>query len=229
MKTKAIACSLLVSLVLALAGPAFAAIPGAPETTEDGLALVKKSKADILYRRPGATFGGYTKMLLVEPQIAFEKDWANTYNRDARTQVTAADLQTIIAKGRVLLLQEFTKMLEKNGYSLVTAAGDDVLEVRVSLLDLAITVPDPNNNIGQFNKTYTQSAGSATLVVELYDSGTGQVLARAYEREAGSAVAKGVARDHSTNVDDATYAFSMWAKMLVRGLERAKEAETAGK
>lgn len=227
--------SLRLFTVLTLAfATAASALAGAPETTEDGLVLLKRSRADVVYRRPGVMFGGYTKVMLVEPQIAFEKDWQTDYNRkNPRQKVTDAEMKDMIARGREMLLEAFSGALTKEGYALVTAAGQDVLAVKVSILDLEASVPDPSNQLGAFNTTYTQGAGSATLVIELYDSTTLQVLARAFDRkeagDTGYAWGMGVSRDQRTNTADVSYAFRTWADMFVKGLERAKKAEAEGK
>jgi hypothetical protein len=218
----------LVTLALASAASLFA---GPPETSEDGLVLMKRTRADVVYKRPGATFGGYTKVALLEPQIAFQKDWQADHNqKNPRQKVTAAEMEKMIANGRRLLNEAFGKKLAKNGYELVNAAGDDVLAIRVSILDLEVTVPDPNNLTGSWNKTYSNNSGAATLVIELFDSGTQQVLARAYDRKAGSDLGfTWEARDQRTNEADASYAFGRWADLFVNGLEHVKKAEAKGK
>src|SRR6218665_1239017 len=103
--------------LLALVLPAATAFAAAPETTDDGLVLVQKSKVDALYRRPGVSFAGYTKVTLLEPLIAFDKDWQAQHNRDNwRNQVSDADMATMIAKGKEMLKEEFSTVLAKKGY-----------------------------------------------------------------------------------------------------------------
>src|SRR6478609_2802282 len=86
-------------LVLFFAARATAA--SAPETTPDGLVRVKKSSADLVYHRPDVSFAGYTKVLLVEPTIAFRKHWKTDANFTTPSRpVTDADMQRIIAKGK---------------------------------------------------------------------------------------------------------------------------------
>jgi len=231
MKTKAASFRLFVLLALALAATAGAAA-AAPETTEDGLVLVKKSKADAVYRRPGVAFSDYTKVTLLEPLIAFQKDWQEKHNRENwRNQISDADMATMIAKGKELLKEEFTAVLNKKGYPVVAGSGKDVLGIRVLVLNLDVAAPDPNNAVGSFTKVYTEGAGSATLVVELYDSVTWQVIARAFDHkmDQGTGHAGASERDHQTNVADASYAFHSWAQQLVKGLERAKQSEADGK
>lgn len=231
MKMKAVSASFLSALILA-----FAAAPSvsaaAPETTEDGLVLQKKTRADVVYRRPDASFAEYKKVALVEPEVAFQKNWKSSYNlKNPRNKITDAELASMISKGREMLKQAFAEALTKAGYTLVTEPGPDVLSVKVSILDVEVSVPDPGNQLGAFNTTYSQGAGAATLVIELYDSTSRQVLARAFDRKTSSdkSYGWGTSRDQRTNTADASYAFGTWADMFVKGLERAKESAAAAK
>src|SRR5688572_33501189 len=129
--------SLSAVLVLALASAVGA--PAAPETTEDGLVRLKRSRADAVYQRPGVTFSGYTKAVLIEPQIAFKKDWQSDHNlKNPRNKVSDADMAAMIAEGRKLLQQEFGKALTKGGYTLVEKGAQDVLAIKVSIIDLEV-------------------------------------------------------------------------------------------
>jgi hypothetical protein len=230
MKTKTAAAFLSVLILASVAAPLVSA--ATPETTEDGLVLQKKTRADTVYRRPEVTFGEYKKVMLAEPEVAFQKYWKSNYNlKNPRNKITDAELASMIAKGRQMLQQAFAEALTKAGYTLVDAAGPDVLAVKVSILDVEVAAPDPGNQVGAFNTTYSQGAGAATLVIELHDSTTRQVLARAFDRKTSSDKSFGwnTSRDQRTNTADASYAFRTWADMFVQGLERAKGSEAVAK
>ena len=210
-------------LMLVFAGRASAA--AAPETTPDGLALVKKTSADLVYRRPGVSFAGYTKILLVEPTIAFRKHWKTDINFETPARpVSDADMQKIIAKGKELLLEELAEELTKAGYTLATGRGVDVLAVKPQILDLDVFAPQPDNLPATMANTYTKGVGEATLVIELFDAVSGQLLVRAFDKKSSedNRSTWTVPRNQASNTADARRAFSDWAAMLAKGLERAK-------
>src|SRR5262245_34461714 len=111
MKTNTSLFRPLVALGLAaiLNGDAFAAIP---ETTEEGLVLVKSSATDVVYRLPAARFDGYTKIALVEPQISFRKDWKHDANdrsgslNQLPNRITDEDMKKMIDTGKQMLVEE---------------------------------------------------------------------------------------------------------------------------
>lgn len=195
-----------------------------PPVSFDGLSLVEDGRADIVYRLPEADFSIYNKILLAEPRIAFRKDWKSDHNFNTRgIRVDDEDMAQMIARGKELFFEQFTKELTDAGYELVQQPGEDVLFVAAAVRDLDIYAPDPNNMAGMWRIIAAESAGSATLMIELYDSVTGQILARAVDvqKEFGDDF-RMRRRSQFTNVNDARLAFSDWAQMLVKGLESAR-------
>lgn len=66
------------------------------------------------------------------------------------------------------------------------------------------------------------------LVIELYDSVTEQLLVRAIDtKRDDDSFAWRIPRNQSTNIRDARAAFQSWAKMLAKGLDRARKAGAA--
>jgi hypothetical protein len=200
-----------------------------PDSTPEGLIRVKGGQADLVYVRPGADFSTYTEVTLAEPEIAFVKDWQRDYNykRSFENQISSSDMVTMVNTGKQLMKESFTKQLTKGGYTVVNAPGPKVLLVKASLMDLDAYAPDPNLRSSGLNRTYTQGAGEATMVIELHDSVTGQLLARAYDRKSGKeGFASGTSgsRSHATNMADASAALDYWAGLLVNGLNRVRAA-----
>jgi hypothetical protein len=203
-----------------------------PEISPEGLTRVKGSKADLVYVLPGADLSAYTKVALTEPEIAFRQNWLSDTNarRNLMDRLSNADMIKMIKRGKELLREEFTKELAKGGYTVVTEAGPDVLVVKTAVLDVDVFAPDPNNLAGAWSKTYSpQGAGEATMVVELLDSVSGQLLTQAYDRKSGrdSFATMGMSRSQSTNVMDASNVLNYWAHLLVKGLDRAKASKLA--
>jgi hypothetical protein len=219
---------LILPAFLLLLTPGVAA-PDAPKVTEDGLTQVAKSKADLVYVRSGVSFAGYKKLMLIEPTIAFRKNWQTDQKfQTPSNPVTDADMAKMIETGKQVLVEEFGEALTKAGYTFVAERGADVLAIKPQILELDIAVPDPDNSIGSYKKVYTDDAGEATMVIELYDSVTGQLLARAFDRTTAdyNSFNRRTERTQQTNLQDAHYVTREWARMLVKGLERAKAAKT---
>lgn len=203
--------------------PAFAKKDQPAEKSHDGLVLIEDTKADMVYMRPGADLSIYNKIMLMEPHISFKKNWQLDQNRQAFNRVTDRDIARIIARGKDLFTHVFTDELEAGGYQVVGEPGEDVLLVRPLIIDLDITAPDTHS--ANRVRTYTSSAGEATLLVELFDSVTGQILVRASDRKVDRDKDMRWAMPSSSisNRRDATRALRHWAEQLVDGLDLAKK------
>ena len=199
-----------------------------PDAIPEGLVRVKDAQADLVYARPGVDFSKYTEFYLLEPTIAFRADWESdmAFPGHGGGSISDSDIERMKATGRKLLAEEFDAELSKGGFTLVSKAGPKALAVKASIVDIYVEAPDPSNLAGTWGRTYARSGGSATLEIELYDSVSGQLLARAHDDKDqsdtdGSWVWR-FERNQMSNINDARVAFSSWAQMLVNGLKRAK-------
>lgn len=217
-------------LVLALATSSGTLLAEDIEVTHDGLVRMGDSQTDLAYMLPEADFSIYDKVMILEPSIAFKKNWLSNANSGrSLNRITNRDMEQMIADGKMLLFYAFSEVLEENGYSVVKEVGDNVLTIRPMIINLDVAAPDPNNMASISTRTYTRSAGEATLFIELYDSVTGQILARAFDSQ-GNRYGKGngsgrIQRTKNTNRNDAKRAFHKWANMLVAALDRAREID----
>lgn len=212
--------SLLATLFLC----AFASAVGAaqPEqTSADGLQLTPGKNVEMLYTRPGASLAGYTQAAILDCYVAFRKDWARDQN-DTGIRVTAADMDRI----KKNLADEFRKVfvgeLTKAGYAMTDTGGDDVLILRPAIIDLDVTAPD--NMSAGMGRTFSTSAGSMTLYLELLDGATGQIIARAVDRRNASDMGVMTWQDSVTNKADADRQLQKWADLLVKALGNAHAA-----
>ena len=214
-------CALTLLLVSV---PALAKKQELPEVTEDGLHRVPDSRMAIVYAKPGADLSGYESVQLLEAYVAFRKNW----ERDQRSRsadplrVTSKDIEEIknnLAEG---LHAVFTEVLEEGGYPVVDQAGDKVLLVRPAIINLDINAPD-TMHAGR-TKTYTDSAGEMTLYVELYDSVTGDLIAKALDRKADRSNAGYYTWTNSvTNRAEANRILKGWASILLTALNEARQ------
>ncbi len=201
-----------------------------PEISEDGLHKVSKPKnSDVAYVRPGVDFGTYNTVKILEPYIAFRKNWQSDHNStDRMNRVSDRDMEKMIAKGKELFMTEFKKVLEKKGYPVVDEINSDTLIVRPAIINLDVYAPDPNRTAGIWNKIYTDGAGQATLYIELFDGPSSQILAKAFDHKDGAMEGNSwrMPRTQNSNINDARNAMHDWALALANGLERAKEERT---
>lgn len=192
-----------------------------PAVSHDGLMLVKDSKADVAYILPEAEFAPYDRFMILEPAVAFRKNWERDFNRSSTRRVRDSDMQRIKTGMAELFLEVVTQELQESGYAIVEEPGEDVMLLRPAIVNLDVTAPDLRS--ASRTRTYVASAGSASLYIELYDSISGQILARAIDSKE--------ARDHgsfrwataASNRSEARKMLRRWAEMLVERLEAVRE------
>ena len=151
----------------------------APEMTEDGLKKVDARGVDAAYVRPGASLGAYKRILLDPVEVAFSKDW-KPEKTGSYLPLSNEDREKIRRDLAELFTTTFTEVLQKGGYPVVSESGPDVLRVTAGLTDVYINAPDTMAPGRSY--TYVMSAGHMTLVAELRDSETGQIMARVYDQ-----------------------------------------------
>jgi hypothetical protein len=219
-----IAAALAVAFVLG--GMAMAADEDLPETSPEGLVLQEKGKLGaIVYVRPGVDFSRYTRVAILECPVSFRKDWQKEQNRDRvspSSRVTAEDMEAI-KKG---LSEEFLKIFtdelqEKGGYTVVTSAAEDVLVLRPAIIDLDVVAPDTMSPGRSY--TLAEEAGAMTLFLELYDSVSSQIVARAIDRETSRGSGRIQWSNRVTNKAEADRIFRRWASALRTRLDEVHE------
>jgi hypothetical protein len=214
---------LSIALLLAsvfLYAPSCAAQAETSAWTEGGLKKISVKGLDAVYAKPGASLAEYNKVLLRPISVSFQKNWERNVTSGTRMRLTAADSQRIKDKLSTGVREEVVKQLNDGGYKLVDSAGDDVLDVQMAIVNLYVTAPDvpvPGNV-----KTYAVSAGEMTLVLELRDSASGDVIARAFDRALASETFHARRITNADNAAEARQAASGWAKALRTALDRSK-------
>ena len=198
-------------------GTTLAVAADAPDSWE-GLIQIKPKRLDAAYLLPGADFRKYTKLMVDPVEVAFKKDWAEDYNRDAATlsqRLSQEDIERIADAARKEFTEVFSEAYQKAGLEIVTSPGADVLRVRPGIMDLYVTAPD-NMSSGR-SRTYTQESGQALLFVELRDSTSGTLLGRGLDRRATRNTGRVQVSNSVTNLSDFRALFKQWADMSVKG------------
>ena len=159
-----------------------------PTTTPDGLDLVRSDKHSAVSIKPEAQLDIYNEFAIVPCEVAFRKNWQRDYNSSHRSsgqQIKERDIDRIKRELGEECTTFFTDALsEEPSYNLVTEwqQGQDVLLVRPNIVNLNITSPDVSSP--SMTRSYSASAGSMTLYLELIDAETSEVLVRAYDSKA---------------------------------------------
>ncbi|MCJ7557234.1 MAG: DUF3313 domain-containing protein [Gammaproteobacteria bacterium] len=218
---------LAVLSAIAIGSGAVAAEP-LPETSPEGLVLMKDTKLKIVYVRPGATLDPYTKVILLDCYVAFRKDWQKDKNREAISlsgQVKTSDMEKIKKKVADGFREIFTEELQtKGGYAIVDQPGDDVLIVRPAIMNLDITAPDIKSS--SMTRGVVASAGQMTLFMELYDSSTGDIIARVIDPQGADRGGFAMMASSVTNTVEATRIIRKWAETLRSHLGELDKAVT---
>jgi hypothetical protein len=194
-----------------------------PEVTEDGLHLVKDSKLSIVYAEPGADLAPYKRVMMLEPYVAFKKNWARDQRNSSvqKLRVTSNDMEKIKKNLATEFATVFTDELNKGGFEVVTEAAEDVLLIRPAIINLDVNAPD-TPTAGR-SRTYTSTAGEMTLYIEIYDSVTGDLIAKALDRRVDDRNSGFYTWTNSvTNRAAATRILKGWADILVKALHEAK-------
>jgi hypothetical protein len=157
------------------------------EVTHDGLVRVKKSVADAAWVKPDFDLTPYTKIMIVSAGASFKKlPPVNKYQaRQGASEFPVS--QENQQKFKDVMKEEFVKELSKlKRYQIVDQPGPDVLTLVAGVIDVVSSVP-PDVNSASFagrGGVYLTSVGEATLVIELRDSESNEVLGRAADRRA---------------------------------------------
>jgi hypothetical protein len=199
-----------------------------PEYTVEGLQRIHNPKhMAVVYAEPGADLVQYKRIYLVEPYVAFKKNWKRDQNRSISQRVRTSDMEKIKVSVKDLFMEVFTKELEKGGYELADERAEDVLIVKPAIIDLNVNAPDIATS--GMTRTFTESAGSMTLYMELYDSETDDLLAKAIDKKADRGHGWMEWQTRVTNIAAGKRMMQPWAEALRQALDEAREATSQSK
>ena len=137
--------------------------------------------------------------------------------------MSASDLEGIRTRLAKLVYDSFSKELQrKGGYPVVTAAGPDVLRIKLNIINLIVTAPATMS--AGMSRTYTASPGQAVLYAEFYDSQTGAILGRVLDREAAENGPGFMMSNSVTNAYAAQQVTDQWARILRDRWDKARAA-----
>ena len=217
---------LAVVFALAASSPAWAK-KSLPAVNDEGMELVKDTKMTTVYADPGADLGIYKRVLLQDATVAFKKNWQRDQNRSNHFKVRTKDMERIQEDVATLFREVFTKELLDGGYEMAEEIGDDVLILKPAIVDLDVIAPDVQRASREYS--YSESAGEMTLNLELFDSLTGDKIAKATDRQRDFRRGYLEWRSSVSNRSDARRMMTSWAKALRSALDEARSATTKAK
>ena len=102
-----------------------------PGNTAEGLELVPDTEEfALVWAKPGIDLSQYKRVFLVEPYVAFRRNWQHDQNRGHPSlRVKASDMDRIKADVKSLFVEVFTEELLATGYTFSKVRAEDVLSL----------------------------------------------------------------------------------------------------
>jgi len=183
----------------------------------DGLVRRPGTRIDSVFVKPDADISGFTSVMLDPVQVSFASNWdPNQGVRNPARRLNASDVEAIQTGLATQFRETFSADIARSNFQLVEQAGPDTLRVSAAIVNLYVTAPD-TMSAGR-SRTYTANSGQMTLVLELRDAVTGELLARAVDTQRGRQTGTMSFTNSVTNTADARRAISTWSAALTQGL-----------
>ena len=187
------------------------------EVSEDGLHRVDRAVMDGAWVRPDLDLSRYTKIYFLPTGVLFREvndTMARTGSRVERTEFPV-DAERV-SEFRLLFRNTFLEELDQVArFELTTTPGRDVLIAQGFLIDVVSHVPPIS--AGDVSTT-VRTTWEATMVLELRDSMSHDMLARTVERERP---------EGAVNTDDlwreTRFLITRWSQILCTRLEELSE------
>jgi hypothetical protein len=224
MKLRSLVKSSCILFLLASSG-LHAASDKLPEVTVDGLHRLSDTELAIVYAKPGADLSQYNRVFLADAYVAFKKNWKRDQNTGGRLKVTTSDMEKMKTGLAALFKEVFTETLVEGGYEMATERADDVLIIKPAIINLDVVAPDTTSASMGRSRTYSESTGEMTLYLELFDSVTDDLLAKALDRQFDRETGYFQWQTSVTNRAAANRILKQWANVLKEGLDEARSAK----
>ena len=175
----------LVATVASACGPQPTQPKPTGEINIEGLQQVRSQNFEVAFARPGVRFADYRKLMVDELELAFR-----TPDREQNQFPLGEDQKTRFRAAMATAFGEELGNLE--AVEVVTEPGPDVLALNVRVQDIVARAPGRRVGGGRAGFAL-ETVGEMTLVLELRDSESEEVLVRAFDRRAfeGAAMVSG--------------------------------------
>jgi hypothetical protein len=216
---------LFMGLWLLLTASAFANVDRQtyPLEAPAGLHAMDSKAFDTLYIKPGFQPGNYGKLVIEQPHVAMQDYWKQRY----RGEYTESDLRRISASTAKILRTQFAEKLSaQDGFALVETGetGEGVLRLKPSILNLHLNAPDLSTP--GIKDEWVNSAGNATLYLDLYDASSGELLMRVIDEDMAPWHTRIYQGSRATNNRDLRNLAARWANALRKHLDEMNSGTT---
>jgi hypothetical protein len=193
------------------------------EITADGLHRVDNSVLQLAWAKPGLDLKGYSKLIIDEVAVAYQREPQATRQSPGGTEdnfaLTPREMENLKQWFNEAVVAALTR---DDGWEIVDTPGPDVLRIGTFLLDLVVRTPAQDLSR---QRTFTRSHGEVTVVFELQDSQSNEFLARAAERRDPTQSPNNISMVTSATVRAEVQAmFDYWANVLRESLDGLREA-----
>lgn len=209
-------------VLLSAPGAMLQADDPAPGISMEGLELVEKDRRGEIYADPGIDWSVYSRIQLDQATVAFRKNWQRDQNRGQPFKVRPEDMERIKSELSALFGEVFAEELTQNGgYELSDESAEDVMRITPRIVDLDVYAPDTRSSPGR-TMSYTEQAGRMTLQLDIFDSVTGDMIAKTSDRQ--EAPRRGYMQwtTSVTNRAEARRMIERWAKDFRERLDQAR-------
>lgn len=211
--------------------PEFQTGPDA-EVTHDGLTRLDRTVLDVVWARTDIDLTGYSKIMFEGVGVEFrpvDGPYSGRAGMGQTSRTTSSRSEFQLDEATQALVKEeiggafVEELANSDVYEVVEARGPEVLLLRAGLLDVVSRVPP--ERIGR-SMVFLDSVGEATLVMELRDSTSGAILARAVDRRAAETPPGSVTQSTTaTNRADVRRLCRRWASIIRSGVETLMSEE----
>lgn len=194
------------------------------EVTYDGLYRVDNSVMKMAWVKPDMDLSGYSKLRLVGEGIEYRAVKKSGGTMRANSSRSEFPMDALARERLEKVAREvFTDELGKSShYTIVEEEGPEVLEIRAALLDVVSNVPPMPVGRGDY---YLSRIGEATLVLEIRDSQSNEIFARAIDRRGIDPVV--VTRSTSAqNISEVRREMRRWATLIRKAIDSFHDGHT---
>lgn len=222
MKTTRWTILLLFALPLVSFAQSDADLDASTDTTYDGLVQVKRAGFRNVWVKPDVDVSIYSKILPGPAQFHY-RDVPRRSAAQARS--SSASEFAIEESSRALLEETMAEVFreeitQSEHFTLVEEPGRDVVRIWGGLHDIVSRVPPEQTGRGS---VYLREVGQATLVLQIEDSMSGEVLARVVDRRAAEAAFPQRSSVVTSRAEVRRLART-WARLLRSGLDKWYES-----
>ena len=186
--------------------------PTAEEPDLAGLTQIQNPKFDEVWLKGNSALSGYSNIYIEEPEISLRKGWKRDQNRFDPNRITQRDIDRIKSNLAELTVTVFQGQLRKDGFKVVPEPGPKTLILRPNIVDLDIAAPDSSAPGRRFS--YAQSAGEFTLLLNLRDGSSNEVIGQVRDRKRDPRRNVFEWRNRVTNEATARRMLRSWARDL---------------